>query len=80
MFPVGFSDIGGVIHELDPSDKDPSKPHARRENTNAGVKRTRSEHLSTSPMSSIQEGVHPWDHALDGGERVTVTTAMTMTF
>lgn len=73
MIAAGFSDLGGVIHELETSDNDlpTSRPltHAPR------AKQTDSEHLSMSSMSSIQESAHASDQALDGGEGETTTVA-----
>lgn len=79
---AGFGDFSGVIQELESSDKDSSNPHTPRENTNASnarAKRTGSEHLSTSSMSSIPESMHASDHVLDGEEGEAVTMAMAMT-
>ncbi|KAF8552477.1 hypothetical protein OG21DRAFT_1511421 [Imleria badia] len=69
MIAAGFSDLGGVIHELE-GDNDPSKP-----NPLTHAPRTDSEHLSMSSMSSIQESASASDHVLDGGEGETTTVA-----
>ncbi|KAN0086094.1 hypothetical protein V8E55_007228, partial [Tylopilus felleus] len=83
MIAAGFSDLGGVIHELESAGDNDSKikplTHTLRQNGNASnirTKRTDSEHLSMSSASSHQESVHASDHVFDGGEEVTVTVAI----
>ncbi|KAG8216567.1 hypothetical protein J3R82DRAFT_6748 [Butyriboletus roseoflavus] len=81
LIAAGFGDIGGTIQELESTDKNTSKPisfiHPPHENNHRSIaraKRTGSEHLSTSSMSSIQECLHASDHGLEGEEVETMAT------
>ncbi|KAG6379859.1 hypothetical protein JVT61DRAFT_10419 [Boletus reticuloceps] len=86
MIAAGFSDLSGVIQELESGGDNSSKPEcepstdaARDDNgvSNARASQTGNEHFSTSSTASIRECMHTLGHVLDDRDGETMTVATT---